>query len=588
MFFQFTGQSKKIKSLLLFMGYWLILPSLSYSIGAFSYEKDFYMDPSGFVQTGGGNWQHPLEVQCHIGKKGYIQFVVRRTDVEILNTSGTFYLKYNSYETYNPDADIKEVPSDKIYEVLEDNLFDHNADEFPLKYYVRLKVNSSTYRWVGPITIDYVPEIEFNYSDWDLGDIEVNTKSIEHSFTLTNIAKGGVATGNLSVINSTAFKIISGEGPFSIAPGTSKIIKVIFAPNETGYDNGHLFAETDYPCEEKTMFLYASAYEKPQLVLNPPTYDFGSQNINTQSTVKTFTLSNIGGGIAKGTVLLGSELNYEIVKGNGSFSIGEDESINIEVIFKPAIQGQTSVTLKATGDGSLLDVASSITGFGVIPKPLPPEMPLVEYQCGKTVITQKTPPTDITWYWQNTDNGTSTDDDSVSKTFDIPGIYYLRARMNQYPNYWSDTCQSGIVKIYPHPTPPQVSSVTINDGEKALLKINTSDTTSWYLNNSDSEPVFIGSSYEVSPAETTIYYVSSSNEYCESEKIPVTVSVIKCLKADVNKDKEITAQDAVDAFFLSFKTNWTTDELCRADMNDDKSVSAQDAVLIFWESFKSN
>ncbi len=56
-------------------------------------------------------------------------------------------------------------------------------------------------------------------------------------------------------------------------------------------------------------------------------------------------------------------------------------------------------------------------------------------------------------------------------------------------------------------------------------------------------------------------------------------------KGDVDKDGEITPQDAVDAFQLSFKTSWTSEELFTADYDEDGEVTPQDAVEIFWASF---
>ena len=65
----------------------------------------------------------------------------------------------------------------------------------------------------------------------------------------------------------------------------------------------------------------------------------------------------------------------------------------------------------------------------------------------------------------------------------------------------------------------------------------------------------------------------------------LTVSGCTYNRGDTNKDGEITAQDAVDAFWLSFNTQWTFDELCTADYNQDGEVTSQDAVEIFWASF---
>ena len=58
-----------------------------------------------------------------------------------------------------------------------------------------------------------------------------------------------------------------------------------------------------------------------------------------------------------------------------------------------------------------------------------------------------------------------------------------------------------------------------------------------------------------------------------------------CTKGDVNGDDQITSQDAVEAFQLSLKSSWTSDEICRADFNGDGEITAQDAIEIFWETF---
>jgi len=66
-----------------------------------------------------------------------------------------------------------------------------------------------------------------------------------------------------------------------------------------------------------------------------------------------------------------------------------------------------------------------------------------------------------------------------------------------------------------------------------------------------------------------------------------TITVVQSFtRGDVNRDKEITAQDAVDCFWLAFQTSWTYDELATADFNQDNEVTSQDAVDIFWESLK--
>ena len=57
-------------------------------------------------------------------------------------------------------------------------------------------------------------------------------------------------------------------------------------------------------------------------------------------------------------------------------------------------------------------------------------------------------------------------------------------------------------------------------------------------------------------------------------------------RGDLNMDGEITAQDAVDCFWLSFSPPWTPQELSLGDFNQDGDITAQDAVDIFWESLR--
>ena len=65
---------------------------------------------------------------------------------------------------------------------------------------------------------------------------------------------------------------------------------------------------------------------------------------------------------------------------------------------------------------------------------------------------------------------------------------------------------------------------------------------------------------------------------------PVEFEVQSYIRGDVNNNGEITAQDAVDAFWLSMNASWSPMELATADFNQDGEVTSQDAVDIFWES----
>ena len=75
-----------------------------------------------------------------------------------------------------------------------------------------------------------------------------------------------------------------------------------------------------------------------------------------------------------------------------------------------------------------------------------------------------------------------------------------------------------------------------------------------------------------------------SDEQSSSNIAVVNIS-IGCMKGDEDNDGEITAKDAVNTFHLSFKTSWSSNELCKSDYDGDGEITAKDAVLIFWASF---
>jgi hypothetical protein len=66
--------------------------------------------------------------------------------------------------------------------------------------------------------------------------------------------------------------------------------------------------------------------------------------------------------------------------------------------------------------------------------------------------------------------------------------------------------------------------------------------------------------------------------------VPALFEVRLFDRGDVNMDGDITAQDAVDCFWLSFAPSWTPQQLFLGDFNQDGDITAQDAVDIFWES----
>lgn len=100
----------------------------------------------------------------------------------------------------------------------------------------------------------------------------------------------------------------------------------------------------------------------PEIELTPSSYNFGEVKEDECSSEKSFTLKNIGGGTAKGSVdLSGSQ--FEITQGKGSFDLDEGETKTIKVRFCPTSTGDMSGTLKATGSNCNTEI-SGLSGEG--------------------------------------------------------------------------------------------------------------------------------------------------------------------------------------------------------------------------------
>ena len=80
-----------------------------------------------------------------------------------------------------------------------------------------------------------------------------------------------------------------------------------------------------------------------------------------------------------------------------------------------------------------------------------PSAPTVQsHLCGSTVLARVTPPSGVTWYWQDTALGTSTSNSSATVTRTTNGTQYLRARNNATGN-WS-TSSSSLAYTVQQPT----------------------------------------------------------------------------------------------------------------------------------------
>src|SRR5690606_39784632 len=100
--------------------------------------------------------------------------------------------------------------------------------------------------------------------------------------------------------------------------------------------------------------------------------------------------------------------------------------------------------------------------------PSAPSTPTITSNCGSTVLTRGTPPSGITWYWQSSSSGTSTNNSSASITRNSGTVYYLRARNNS-TGCWG-SARTVNYSIEAVPSSPSTPTIISNSGNTVLTR----------------------------------------------------------------------------------------------------------------------
>ncbi len=212
------------------------------------------------------------------------------------------------------------------------------------------------------------PIISLTPSSNDFGNEYVGQCTPSQTFILENIG-GGMATGNvaLSGTYSSHFQIISGDGPFSLSSGQSKMIYVSFCPNYSGGKTATLNANGDFPCNDAQSSLSGTGIPGPDIVLSPSSNDFDEVALNDCSSSYQFTLENVGVMTANGNLsLTGTDASqFEIISGGGPFTLSIGQSKVISVRFCPSSTGYKQANLYADGSYPCNDDQSNLSGDGV-------------------------------------------------------------------------------------------------------------------------------------------------------------------------------------------------------------------------------
>jgi RHS repeat-associated protein len=201
-----------------------------------------------------------------------------------------------------------------------------------------------------------------------------------------------------------------------------------------------------------------------------------------------------------------------------------------------------------------------------------PSIPTIEQNCGNSVLTRATPPTDITWYWQGSNSsGTSTGNSSSTYNVTSDGMYYLRAYDNN-TGCWSSS-RAISVTVNAVPALPDMPSIQEICNETVLTQSAPPDGITWYWQGTNSTGTSTSNNSTTYTASSSgTYYLRARNNisgcWSDSRIVSITVSDVPCslvipeipgdLKAFNHTDEQLqvgwTAVEGAEQYELQRKT----------------------------------
>jgi len=197
----------------------------------------------------------------------------------------------------------------------------------------------------------------------DFGTVHVGSAQ-DTTFTIKNIG-AGTLEGAVSE-SCPQFDLISGGGPYSIAPSESIVVTVRYEPTAIGthmctIETGHAVC-ADVACVGGA----------PGCLVTPDSLDFGSVPVGGFKE-RAFDFKNTGGGTLIGTVSENCP-NFNVVSGGGPYALAAGESLRVVIRFEPDAEGAYNCKVQLndpacnevplTGRGGTDPLISSIVDIG--------------------------------------------------------------------------------------------------------------------------------------------------------------------------------------------------------------------------------
>lgn len=192
----------------------------------------------------------------------------------------------------------------------------------------------------------------------DFGTIDVGSGA-DLDLSITN--SGDTTLAGDVTESCDHYSVVSGGGPYVLAPGETLPVTVRFEPLYPG-SHGCVIETGSTGCSQ--INCTGDAVGTPSCWVSKTALDFGAVSVG-ESADLDFTVLNNGTTILAGTVSEPCN-HYSVLAGGGPYTLYPGESVTVTVRFRPLTKGEHECVVE-TGDGECSDVSCSGRGAG--PRP---------------------------------------------------------------------------------------------------------------------------------------------------------------------------------------------------------------------------
>lgn len=226
----------------------------------------------------------------------------------------------------------------------------------------------STYYWVDVVyTIAQsaqASQLTESATSLSFGSVAVNSSATQ-SLALTSSGASPVTVSSVS-ITGAGFTIVGGTFPATLNPNQSLTLQIQFKPAASGAASGKLTINSNSTTGGTAVVSLSGTgtAANPQLTLGATSLSFGSVSVNSSAT-QSLTLSSSGTSPLTLNSASITGAGFTLVGGSFPVTLNPNQSMTLQVQFKPAASGSATGQLTISSNSSSGGTAAvSLSGTG--------------------------------------------------------------------------------------------------------------------------------------------------------------------------------------------------------------------------------